>query len=376
MRLRSIALACTLALLGCARSQEPVTEPGAGPGPEMVPVTDVDTGDLRPLQQRVVIQRLALPAGGAPSYPGLEVDGGQLVLVGVVDWEEGVLTCPGLVTVVGEGRIAWAKAERGVRAAAFGNAVKLAAGVQLDAARTLEVKTGSFDLAATIRGGAGKLSDVRKFEAAKLICATATVALNGVDGLSAKVLAEEYAEPQELGYYEADGEGKIAFEGGTPTDIIIDGRGKALTPAVMPRIVTEGGQVVYDVHSCEQAPEQLVEYAVADEGDGVLGALPLRLPGGRRPVRLAHRELPDVLLQLAQRRRGRRQVKAVVAKHTGAEGAVDVIVSEKDAARIRAAEAQGKVLSKGRVIVVVGSRVAGKRGWLTPDGRRVAVARR
>ena len=368
----TVAAFLLAALVGCSTTETPSNGGGRGIGtPDGQPATyappelEVER-TIRPLRQEIVVARYDVPEGGAPSYPGIVVVGSKMEVVARVDWEAGTYTAPGMVKVPDPGEIAWQKAERGARATAAGNAVKLAASLRLDEGRLLEVRSGEVGLEAHVQGAQFEI--VRQRET-MWCCATATVPLSGVSGLVARVVAIERGSYQRLGQAYVPAQ-KCALAGKT-TDVIVDARSTNLEPAILPKIKTADGRIVYDVASVDPAKGEngIAQYAVSDEP---LGALleRFRVPAGRR-VEVAFLDSPIVLLA---QRRGERVVRPVIVKNVDQGQTVDVVVSEADAAKIAAAEEQDGVLKDARVIVVVGSQVAGKRGQ-APTARW-AVARR
>jgi hypothetical protein len=373
-RILCVAVWAGLALTACS-SSSPSSSSASTYQPRVI-----DDRRLQPLQQQLVVARVALPEQGAPVYDGLQVESGQLVFLGDVDWEQGRLACSGYVRTRGTRSTDWALAEQGSRAAALGNVVKLAAMIRLDEGRLLaDLRTGGFELQATIERGQHEVSSPQRFETQQCVCRRATVALHGIQGLVAKVAAiERGVAPQRQAY---QGERRVALSE-RPTDLLIDTRGSHVGPALLPVVRTTDGQVLYDVRSPKSIPEHgLVSYAVIEDRDPIDTAwwpAPsleryLTIPAGRQ-VELALLDEPAVRWVLAQRR-GRREVKPVVVTNLDQGQQADIIVSAEDAAKIQAAEEQGEVLTQGRVIVVVGSRVAGKRGE-RPVTPQVAVARR
>lgn len=335
-----------------------------GDAPITYEPTEYEPETFRPLVQRIAISRVALDGAVAPTYPGLEARDGMLVTVGVVDWEAGTYVVPGAAPIRGTG-VEALKARRAARTQAVANAVKLAGGLQLDEDRLLDVRSGEIELDAFVRDAT--FSDERTVGGRA--CITVTVPIHGVGGLMARVYDVEYAayERTASAYTPAQ---QVALQGEV-TDVVIDARQTRLEPGLLPKIVTENGEVVYDIQSPTSSAVKsagMAEYAVCEEELGSLedwlrrGALArTRGPRLRAGAQLAMASPLDVMLA-QRRRRGKRKVRPVVVKNVDRGQKVDVIVSEEDAAKVKAADDQSGVLRNAKVIVVVGSQVAGKRG--------------
>jgi len=162
------------------------------------------------------------------------------------------------------------------------------------------------------------------------------------------------------------------------THIVIDARELSVGPAFAAKILTESGEIVYDLKIADPEAvrsEGLMKYYFSD---APLDFGLLRRRFGRYAYRLQDEPLLVAALDptshwLAQRRKRRRRKRwkpiVVKASRAGQGKKCDVLVSKKDAERIAAANKKSGTLRKANVVIVVGTRVAGKRGRRTPGVR-------
>lgn len=142
-----------------------------------------------------------------------------------------------------------------------------------------------------------------------------------------KIHRRSFDTPQTVGKPPAPGDfgaGALGLDG-TPSGIVIDATGLGGAPAMLPRIVTDDGRVVYSAGDVPS--EYLVQHGLAGYAATVAEA------------RASERAGSSPLVIRALRMQG-----------------ADAVVSAQDAATLIAANNQAKLLDKCRVVVVLGEK--------------------
>jgi hypothetical protein len=311
---------------------------------------------------------------------------------GWIDWQNGLIYGIGRGYVnKHDGNRPLSKGAGGVLAS--GNIVKLAAGLHLDDARTLEsLGRGkvTVNLEAFIRDKVHQTTYVENgddpyFEVVKV------ADMKGITGLTAKLLDHfsKAQDWQDLPVRNLEPRADLGDEG--EPWLLIDARGLAgkaqPQPALFPKIKSESGEEVYDVKQVEEAAlinRGMMSYvtttASAEElrsdarlVDRLLASAGLIVGVNEAQAKTELRSLgiPVTVAPAAEAPRGGRQKrgKYIVkdAKNVQGLAKTNLVLSAEDAMELQAEDANSQILKKCRVVVVVSSPIGGIEGALSGD---------
>ena len=263
-------------------------------------------------------------------------------------------------------------ARRAAELRATRNAVRLLANARLNRTALADTPTYRQTIDAVVKGA--EHSGVKSGADADLpyYVARVKVPLWGVKGLSASLWAA---------YSRAYGARKHAAAPRADLDeeyvIIIDARGAECPPHMFPRIVTEGGTVVYDITMVNKDVAQT-------SGMARFGYLKENIPFEKLDESFKEARLPDFWDEGStyaavmdgdddepagdeekkprKKRRKRKKINLVIKGEKASDKDASVVVSEADAKKIKNADKDTDSLKGGKVIVLTDSRVAGKEG--------------
>ncbi len=333
---------------------------------------------FKPVSQRVSVEDcpnckpdMSYQPGGPQPYAGTFCPICQSVgkLWGTIHWEDGHYDAPGFSATrkkrpTGQHKL---MARRGAEIAAVRNAVRLAMAIRLDEDNMLAVRSGEIQLDAFVRGHQATAEKWYPGSGEPWCRKHVKVPMYGVSGLNARVIdhvSSSYRRTASL--FQATRQIVMTEE---VTHIVVDARELEVGPAFAPRILTSQGEIVYDLLSADLdtiKKEGLFKYYRSDEPleFGLLVPRSNRFAHGLRdhPLLVAVLDRGWLVAQRRTRRRKRWRPVVVKASSQGQGKKCDVLISKKDAERIVAAEKRSGTLRKANVVVVVGTRVAGKRG--------------
>lgn len=299
---------------------------------------------------------------------------------GRIDWDDG------MVYGVGKGYVhlnqdSRERALRAARALALQSILKVAAGVRLDDKDTLESLGASgrveIRLSALVRHEEYEtvwLDDDVRGPYARV---TYKAPLKGVEGLTKVLLTRLRETPAEWDRFPV----KAPFPPAPPSAdvpwLVIDARGlpvdQGVNPALFPRIRSVAGDTVYDLGSVREAA--LVERGMAGYVNLDRAYDELLAFGPRRLSRL--RSLFEPGAARAQDRPSRaRRGQFIITNASQAEGLnrTNLVISEKDARKIKEEDAASDILKECRVIVVVSDAIGGIEGELMVPEKLLAEA--
>lgn len=267
-----------------------------------------------------------------------------------------------------------AKKAAEVRAAR--NAVALLANARLNRTSLADTPTYRQSIEATVKGaGYAEFKSSRDSDLPYYI-AKVRIPLWGVSGLSESLWAA---------YSKSCGARKHAAAPREELDeeyvIIIDARGAECPPHFFPRVVTEGGTVVYDITLVN-------EKAAQENGMARFGYIEEDVPFEKLEESFKGAQLPDFWTDgrtyadfmngddkkddkkdgeeekdKPRKRRKRKKINLVVKGGKADEKKdASVVVSEVDAQKMKEADEKTDSLKGGKVIILTDSRVAGKEG--------------
>ncbi len=164
--------------------------------------------------------------------------------------------------------------------------------------------------------------------------------------------------------------------------IVIDARGAECPPHLFPRVVTEGGTVVYDItlvnketaqrngmarfgYLKEDIPFEKLEETLKEAFLGATGSYAFWDDGETYAAFLdgdddKPAEKPED--KPKKKRRKRKKIRVVKGKKAQDKKDASVVVSEADAKKMKDADKETDSLKGGKVIILTDSRVAGKEG--------------
>ena len=305
---------------------------------------------------------------------------------GWIDWQNG------LIYGIGRGYLKKNRNSRplarGVgEVLASGNIVKLAAGLHLDEARTLESLGGgkiTVNLKAFIRDKQYKSTYVENngdpyYEIVKVS------SMKGISGLTAKLLDHLAKDPvwRDLPVRNPEPREDLGDEG--QPWLLLDARGltdnRQVQPALLPKIKSETGEEIYNVKGVEAAAlvdRGMMSYVTTDASaeelrsdaglvDSILARAGL-LVGVGEAVAGAVEDFPDRNGETGtpHRRERRRRGRYIVANVKDVQGLAktNLVVSATEAMELKAEDANSQILKKCRVVVVVSSPIGGIEGRL------------
>ena len=308
---------------------------------------------------------------------------------GWIDWDKG------LIYGIGRGYLSKNRNNRplsqGVAAVlASGSIVKLAAGIRLDDARTLEI-IGSgrvtIKLEAFLKDKQHTSTFVDDgsdpyFEVIKV------ASMKGVSGLTAKLLDHFSTVPSWRDFPVRPLKPRAELDDDDQPWLVLDARGLAnnehVQPAMFPKIISETGETLYELNQVEEAAllnRGMMRYVVSDEPSSTLRSdhraidRLLAKAGIIFGVDEARAETVEKSLQVPvfssktpgtkktkRKKRERYIVKDVKAVQGLAK--TNLVVSAQDAMNLKAEDASSKILQKCRVLVIVSSPIGGIEGTL------------
>lgn len=296
------------------------------------------------------------PAQEVPFSPYVET-----VPQGRIDWDQGMLYG------VGKGyphlnQGSRARALRAAQALALQSILKVAAGVRLNDRETLESLGASgrveIQLRALVRYQEHETTWVSQKEQ-PYVRVVYKAPLKGIEGLTRRLisllqnsswerlpLSDPSPPPQEA-----------------PPWLVVDARDldQTVQPALFPRILTDQGETLYDLGSVREAAlaeRGMARYVTLSRAHDQLLASGARFLARVRSLFSLHRAW-------AQPRRVKRgQLIITSAKQAQGLKKTNLIISQKDAKKIRAQDASSDILKECRVIVIVSGTVGGIEGEL------------
>jgi len=284
---------------------------------------------------------------------------------GKIDWENGYFYGTGLgYPHLNDG--SRAKAIKVAQARALSAILQVASGLRVDDRRVLadlERDRVVIEIRALIQYEPFEQEFVQK-EREPFYRVTYRAPMRGVTGLTQKLLPylRSLAPPGER---PASRDGAEALDHEGPW-LILDARGLSrdsrVQPALFPKIVTEKGEVLFDLNTVDEAAlaqRGMARYVVTDASreELTVGLLP-QGPTDRLwflgPARAMAQE------KAVRKRQGKYVVKDV----TQVEGLMktNLVISEADAKEIREEDACSQILKRCRVIVAVSSSLGGIEG--------------
>lgn len=309
---------------------------------------------------------------------------------GWIDWKNG--------TIYGIGRAYLSKNRnnrpltQGVAGVvASGNIVKLASGLHLDDTAILENLGGagkvSINLQAFIRDREFK-SILVENNGNPYIEVTKVAEMKGISGLTARLLDYLAKDPvwQELPIRTPEPRADNAQSEGPW--LLIDARdlpgGAQVQPALLPKIVSQDGEVVYSVGEVEE--QALVSRGMASYVATVAGGRSLRAENSRFIEELLSRAtlvlgpgtvyadtitrpipeipVPGPAKDPKAERKPRGKYIVVDAQNVEGLSKTNLVVSAEDAKTMKAEDASSQILKKCRVVVIVSSPIGGVEGKL------------
>ncbi len=326
---------------------------------------------------------------------------------GWIDWQNG------LIYGIGRGYLSKNRNNRplsqGVGGVlASGSIIKLAAGLHLDDARTLEsLGDGkvTINLKASIRDKQYQSTYVENdgdpyYEIVKV------ASMKGISGLTARLLDHFAQDPvwRDLPVRNLEPRADLEDEG--QPWLLLDARGltdnRQLQPALFPKIRSEAGEEIYDVKGVEEAAlinRGMMSYVTTEAPaeelrndahlvDDLLVRAGLLLGGETAHAATIERSLSQIPMpgqapapaageEPAPRPERRHRGRYIVADVKDIQGLAktNLVVSTADAMELQAEDANSQILKKCRVVVLVSSPIGGIEGGLPVRLAEFAPAR-
>lgn len=315
---------------------------------------------------------------------------------GWIDWQNG------LIYGIGRGYLSKNRNNRplsqGVGGVlASGNIVKLAAGLHLDDARTLESLgdgTITINLKAFIRDKVHQ-STYMENEGDPYYEIIKVASMKGISGLTAKLVNHLAQDPvwQDLPVRNLEPRADLD-DAGQPW-LLLDARGltdnKQIQPALFPKIRNEAGEEIYDVKVVEEAAlinRGMMSYVTTSASaeelrqdahlvDGILSRAGLLFGVESAQASTIERSLsqiptmgqiptPAVEEPTSPKPERRKRGRYIVADVQDVQGLAktNLVVSAADAMELQAEDANSQILKKCRVVVLVSSPIGGIEGAL------------
>jgi len=285
---------------------------------------------------------------------------------GKIDWENGYFYGTGLgYPHLNDG--SKARALKVAQAQALSAILQVASGLRVDDRRVLadlEKERVVIQIKAMIQYEPYEQEFVQK-ERAPFYQVTYRAPMRGVTGLTQKLLPY-LRSPVHAGDSPVDKGGGAETSDDQAPWLVLDARGLSrdsqVQPALFPKIITDKGDVLFDVTTVDEdalARRGMARYVVTDTSreEMAFGLLP---QGARDLLRFL-----GPSRAMAEEKAGRkRQGKFVVKDVAQAKGLMktNLVISEADAADIREEDASSQILKKCRVIVAVSSSIGGIEG--------------
>lgn len=150
--------------------------------------------------------------------------------------------------------------------------------------------------------------------------------------------------------------------------VVLDARqlrdGKKAQPALFPKVLTEKGEVVYDLSRAEEGAvvrRGMARYVVSDKPREAWGA---SKAGFLQSVMNVFQSSPAWAQERGNRKKRRGSYIVTNVKQIQGLKKTNLVISEGDAKRLKQEDTSSKILKKCRVIVVVSSSVGGIEGSL------------
>jgi hypothetical protein len=284
---------------------------------------------------------------------------------GKVDWENGYFYGTGLgYPHLNDG--SKARAMKVAQAQALSAILQVAAGLRVDDRRVLadlEKERVVIQIKALIQYEPFEQEFIQK-DREPFYRVTYRAPMRGVTGLTKKLLpylrspSPSWEQPTEKGAAEASDD--------EAPWLVLDARrlspDSQIQPALFPKIMTEKGEVLFDLNTVEEdalARRSMARYVVTDKSrEEIIASL---LPEG--PTALLGLLGPSWAMAEEKADR-KRQRKYVIKDVTQVEGLMktNLVISEADAKEIREEDASSQILKKCRVIVAVSSSLGGIEG--------------
>ncbi|MFO7606829.1 MAG: hypothetical protein R6W72_11070 [Desulfurivibrionaceae bacterium] len=308
---------------------------------------------------------------------------------GWIDWDKG------LIYGIGRGYLAKNRNNRplsqGVAGVlASGNIVKLASGIHLDDARTLEslgsdrvtIKLETFLRDKEYQSEFVDDGSDPYYEVIKV------AKMKGLSGLTAKLLKHLDNEPSWRDFPVQTLKPRAELDDHDQPWLVLDARdltnNDRVEPAMFPKIVGENGETVYELSRVEEAAlvnRGMMRYVVSNKSAAELRAdhrLLDRLLAKAAPVwggvGEARAETVEKTLNIPvapapatpPRQRRQKREQYIVKSVTGVQGLArtNLVISSRDAMALKAEDAASRILRKCRVLVIVSSPIGGIEGAL------------
>jgi hypothetical protein len=309
---------------------------------------------------------------------------------GWIDWDNG------LIYGIGRGYLSKNRnnrpLSRGVAGVlASGNIVKLAAGIHLDDAKTLESLGGgrvTLHLEAFLKDKPHTSTFVDDpaepyFEVVKV------ADMRGVSGLTAKLLDHFNSVPTWRDFPVRPLAPRAELDDSEQPWLVLDARGLAnnerVQPAVFPKIVSETGEILHELRTVEEgallnrgmmryvvsaesasslsSEQQAIDRLLAQAGV-ILGVAAARAATVEKslPIPVFAAGVPAAPRPPPRKKRARYIVKEVQAVQGLAK--TNLVVSAEDAAHLRAEDSASRILQRCRVLLIVSSPIGGIEGNL------------
>ncbi|MEN8135859.1 MAG: hypothetical protein ABFS18_10055 [Thermodesulfobacteriota bacterium] len=303
---------------------------------------------------------------------------------GWIDWDKG------LIYGIGRGYLSKNRnnrpLSRGVAGVlASGSIVKLAAGIHLDDARTLETLGNgrvTIRLEAFLKDKPHKSTfvDDGKDPYYEVIN---VAKMKGVSGLTAKLLDHFATVPSWRDFPVRPLKPRAELGDDDQPWLVLDARGLAnndqVQPAMFPKITSETGEVIYELQKVEEAAllnRGMMRYVVSDEPLATLRSdhraidrllAKAGLVFGVTEARAATVErslnIPGLPVKKAKRKKRERYIVTDV-KAVGGLAKTNLVLSAQDAMNLKDEDASSKILQKCRVLVIIASPIGGIEGTL------------
>lgn len=316
----------------------------------------------------VVLVPAVLQSDTGPFSPYLEIQP-----EGRVDWDNGV------IYGVGKGYLhlnggSKDKALTAARNLALQSVLKLASGVRLDDQNTIQT-VGSGQVVVELQGLIRYQEHDMKFvKDAKqpYFEVTRRASLKGVEGLTSRLLSRLKSGPFQWKDFPGPSQAPLPDEDSAPW-LVLDARKlpsqERANPALFPKILDAGGNVLYDLNRTDQdalAQKGMARYVVSDTPADKLSSIQdreklLDMIADLLAAQEAYAQDED---EESPKRRKRRQF--IVNEVEKADGLMktNLVISQGDAKELKAEDASSQILKKCRVIVVVNSPLGGIEGSL------------
>jgi hypothetical protein len=318
---------------------------------------------------------------------------------GELNWEDGFLIAYGAARKKGSDEKSVAEARRAALLDAYGAALEMIAGVNLDSQLTIQERLKkSPAIEYRIKGLVRGSEVIEESDAGNAYQVKIKVPLRGIKGIT-----RAFTETMNL--QRPDGPPKKAEGENVYTGVIVDVRGLGAMPAVFPEIVDEDGEVIYDVKTIDPqniALRGMAAYVIGEQEDegGKKGAwyrqgnflrvaavtvepAPISFLGGAPVSRLGPEtffrpfDAFQSLVQAARRiviRQGPRPVQVRASAKAGPTRS-RIVVTRTASAQIKQARTQNDFLRQGRVVVISDSMIGGTEGKFRSRFKYITASR-